>query len=931
MQLTSASQEALRSQGDVCSISRDSNSVDTKKGVGLSLLALGGGTGAVAASAHAGCARFRGTDPMVTKQPRKKIAEAVGAQTISAGIPAARWVRAKIFESLIRNDAFASEIATKSIGFLDLPRPEAVVIVDASEDLAKTRDALKDAVKLAFEQHSATLIHAPAVPYPGFTAEEATPVLPDFVVVSREIDDEGAVLIVGDAKDYERVRARIDDQRFLKGFLQVAFGAEAFDRWEDLPPDLRIAETGVLAVPRNAFLQPTVIPELLKDHQQEIRFRLEERVDEANVLEWTGDAKSFVEHLVATFDPFTCSTCPLYGYCRDELRASDEPIDFLAEMGVPANQRGALLPLIAEGKEVPANVPRSLVARVRATTNGVAIRTGKRRTDPVGLDGTVNVVIIKSDSGALSVYGMGIQQSPESDWAFTTFEQPNADQTRRVVMELIGAALDENLIGDDEDGKPGRPVHIVVPDGATSDLLASIADSLAGAELARLRWARDIEMGRTPLSFDGNPATLPEPLNARQRLAVSFLLEEDRARAFQMRSAVVNIGEALGGLIIAGGPAEESNFLNYLVPWAESIDGPPVNSRALVDARKSGLHTPGAKLSEKLSNELFESLTDTAGKQSLPRYRELVTEALDYRAEVFNRAVGALNGFRSSKMRDVLRSLEADAQQIWQRRRLLQSNDLVRFGSTPEFWRNALVEIVEADAKAATQFRLLTDSTYAEEVARDASVRHLAVATVISVSPIVVEVESRRIGLNSKAVALQVNDTALVESDDVILRVQAGSVSITGLPAGILEAGPSADSPRRFTWAPTHADKLVVGDTLVLADFEWFCDLKRFNSLNVERPALDKTLAPKADCDSNSYEYDPENHGYCCKPHAVREAENADYWAERRSAGEMNPQVWPPIRDLDSFDVTAHGEVVAEEVEITDAQAPEFASIDELD
>ena len=897
----------------------------------MSLLPLGGGTGAVAASAHAGCERFRGTDPMVTRLPRKKVAEALGAQAISAGIPAARWVRAKIFESLIRNEAFASEIATKSIGYLDLLRPETVAIVDASEDVGKTRKALKTAVKLAIEQQSATLIHAPAVPYPGFTAEEATPVLPDFVVVTKDNDGAGAVLIVGDAKDYERVRARIDDQRYLKGFLQVAFGAEAFDRWDDLPPDIRIAETGVLAVPRNAFLQPTVIPELLKDHQQEIRFRLEERVDEANILEWTGDAKSFVDHLTATFDPFTCSTCPLYGYCRDELRGSDDPIDFLTEMGVPANQRGALLPLVTDDAEVPASVPKSLVARVRATTTGVAIPTGKLRTDSVGLDGTVNVVLVKSDSGALSVYGIGVQQTPDSDWAFTTFEQPNSEQTRRDIMALIGAALDANLIGDDEHGKPGRPVHIVVPDGATSDLLASIADSLAGAELARLRWTRDIEMGRTPLSFDGNPATLPEPLTERQRLAVSFLLEEDRARAFQMRSAVVDIRDALGALVIAGGPKEESGFLNYLVPWVESLDGAPVDTRTLVDARKTGVHTPGAKLSEALSNALFESLTDTAGKQSIPRYRELVAEALEYRVEIFNRAVGALNGFLSSKMREVLRALEADAQQIWRRRFLLQSNDLVRFSSTPEFWRNALVEIVEADALAATQFKLLIDPTYADEVARDASVRHLAIATVVSVSPVVIEVESRRIGLDSKAVALQVNGQALVESDDVVLKMQAGSVSVTGLPAGNLEAGPSVETPRRFTWAPTHDEKLSTGDRLVLADFEWFCSLKRFTSMNVERPALDRTLAPKPDCDANSFEDDPDSHGYCCKPHAVREAETSDYWAERRSAGEMNPQIWPPIRDLDSFDVTAHGEVVADEIDVDDAAVPEFATIDELD
>jgi hypothetical protein len=282
-------------------------------------------------------------------------------------------------------------------------------------------------------------------------------------------------------------------------------------------------------------------------------------------------------------------------------------------------------------------------------------------------------------------------------------------------------------------------------------------------------------------------------------------------------------------------------------------------------------------------------------------------------------------------MRELFRQLEADAQQIWQRRLALQSNDLVRFSSTPEFWRNSLVEVVEADALAATQLRLLVDPTYADEVARDASVRHLAIASVVSTSPTVIDVESRRIGLGSKAVALQINGQPIVEMGDVALKLQAGTVSITGLPAGTLEEGPDVERARRFAWSPNHGGRLAVGDQLVLADFDWYYELKRFNSMNVKRPPLDKTLAPKPDCDGDSYVNDPDGHSYCCKPHSVREAETSDYWAERRSAGEMNPQVWPPIRDLDSFDVTAHGEVVADEIKVDDAQVPEFATIDELD
>ena len=39
---------------------------------------IGGGSSAVAASSHAACARFRGTDPLITGVTRRGLAKAVG-------------------------------------------------------------------------------------------------------------------------------------------------------------------------------------------------------------------------------------------------------------------------------------------------------------------------------------------------------------------------------------------------------------------------------------------------------------------------------------------------------------------------------------------------------------------------------------------------------------------------------------------------------------------------------------------------------------------------------------------------------------------------------------------------------------------------------------------------------------------------------------
>ena len=69
------------------------------------------------------------------------------------------------------------------------------------------------------DNDEATLITSLATPFPGMEhADSATPVKPDFAIVARRKDAPGTWLIMGDAKDYERVRSRIDDGRLLQGF-----------------------------------------------------------------------------------------------------------------------------------------------------------------------------------------------------------------------------------------------------------------------------------------------------------------------------------------------------------------------------------------------------------------------------------------------------------------------------------------------------------------------------------------------------------------------------------------------------------------------------------------------------------------------------------------------------------------------------------------
>jgi hypothetical protein len=277
-------------------------------------IAIGGGSGAVVTSSHAGCERFRGTDPLITGQTRRNLAKTLGAKDTVGSISEARWTRAKTFETLVHDPEFAGRIVASAVGGAGLPKPDQVQVLKAAEDASKTLEFIKAAIKAA-KTGVATLIQAAAVPPPGFSTDESSLVLPDFVVVTANpLDSTKAWLIVGDAKDYERTRSRIDDSRMLKGFIQVAFGAFAFQEWAELPEEIEIHSIGALAVPRNSFLQPTIVTETLTDHIKEVQLRYQQRLDDAKAHIWNDDAADFVTHLKATYDPSTCRSCSLFDF-----------------------------------------------------------------------------------------------------------------------------------------------------------------------------------------------------------------------------------------------------------------------------------------------------------------------------------------------------------------------------------------------------------------------------------------------------------------------------------------------------------------------------------------------------------------------------------------------------------------------------------------
>ncbi len=261
---------------------------------------------------------------------------------------------------------------------------------------------------------------------------------------------------------------------------------------------------------------------------------------------------------------------------------------------------------------------------------------------------------------------------------------------------------------------------------------------------------------------------------------------------------------------------------------------------------------------------------------------------------------------------------------MWGRRLALEASDLVRFSRTYRYWRNAQVDMLDADGRCRDQLTALVDGQAARDRAGDAGVRELAHATVVATSPLRLDVGSRRLGDGTRAVLLHgPGGPALEGTAD--LKVQAGASSWK-------ECHRPADRRRRWEgllWQPLVIPTLSVGDALVIGEADWFSNPYRSgHELAVKRPQLDGLAAPKSSCEPDSYETDPDTHQWCCRPHLAAEAQWSDEIAERRSRGELNPEVWPPVIDEDRFDPVDE----ADPVPGTDpGPIPEGLTLDDVD
>lgn len=480
------------------------------------------------------------------------------------------------------------------------------------------------------------------------------------------------------------------------------------------------------------------------------------------------------------------------------------------------------------------------------------------------------------------------------------------------------------------------PIHLVVPDGQTADVLTSIADNLAGVELSRLRWVRDQEQGRPMLTWDGEPAVLPKPLRETARTAVSFLLEEDRARALRVRMPIIDLRAVFSRHFVAGGPAVNALRLDYATEWARATS--PIDHRAFSDAIEQSPYTPGARLTKERSDALHRALVGVAGRgkkrvePDAAAYDAGVRAELGYKQEVLGAALSELANVESSALREAYRAVEGDAQAVWRRRLSFTASDLVRFGRTYRRWRNQLVRVIEADAICGDQLLAVANPQAASDLATDAGNRQLAHATVLSTEPLVLSVGSRRIIDGSKIVLLHVNDRPCAEShrDDISL---GGSFVIEGMSIGPLSRDGLGEERSRdeLRWKPKHAPAVQVGDRLIVANAEWFASTAWDRRVSIARPPADDYAAPKQTCTPQSYAHAPHDHQWCCKPHRANESEFSDQLAERRARGELNPQAWPPVRDADGFEVSPGGLPQGDATDRASQAAPADLTLDDVE
>ena len=405
--------------------------------------ALGGGSSAVAASSHAACARFRGTDPLITGMTRRGLAEAVGFRDDFGGIPEARWMRAMTFERLVRDEAFASEVATTTVGRLGLDRPNEVVIVNArGQRTTRTAHAARRGPRPRGRRRRRDddpRARGPVRRLRGRARHRRQARL------RRRRPEDADRGRPGPGWSWATPRTTSASARgsTTRGCSRASSRSRSAPSppppGRSCPTDMEVHRYGVAGraaqrVPPagGGRRGPRRPPRRGPDARRRAASRGGRRAVRRGPI---ADRPTFVAHLQATFDPATCPSCTLFTYCRDELRDVRRPGRPAGRDRRPRPTRGRTSSGLVDGHAASSGAAPASIAPGRgdASTGVAAQRASAASTRPAS-PGTVNVVIAKSDAPRSASTGSASSASRDAgagSWTYDVFDDPQGAETRR--------------------------------------------------------------------------------------------------------------------------------------------------------------------------------------------------------------------------------------------------------------------------------------------------------------------------------------------------------------------------------------------------------------------------------------------------------------------------------------------------------------------
>ena len=441
-------------------------------------------------------------------------------------------MRAMTFERLVRDERFASEVATTAVGAAR-PRPADRGRHRQRQGATSTgrRSCWPTPTTARSAKAPRRCIHGLAVPFVGFEDERATDVKPDFVVVARQDRRHEVTGQLADRRRRQGLRARPLAHRRRPAAQGVPPGRARrrvrSRRGRSCPAGMDVHRYGVA---RRAAQRVPAAGGAGRGPRRPPRGGARcgspsgRREADAHALRRDDDAARRTTS-PPQGRPSTrrrCTSCTLFSFCRDELRASADPTDLLIEIGVPAGDAAARRRpgrRHRRGRRAPASV---VAHGHRHRSTGAAVDDRAAAHRPGGPAGTVNVVIAKSDAAALGVHGIAVQRVTASGPATWTYVTSSTTRSRPTTPASDHEAARQGDLDRDAQGTARRtserpsPVHLVVPDKATADVLVSIADNLAGIELSRLRWERDKRDGAAGADVQRRAGSHPADASARR-------------------------------------------------------------------------------------------------------------------------------------------------------------------------------------------------------------------------------------------------------------------------------------------------------------------------------------------------------------------------------------------------------------------------------